>query len=483
LSRARLAASKHRDGIRGSTDRHLGDPQAIRGLHERCFAALADLRGRARDFTLRVARPRALDIERSAALDPRCFATDVMARACDYRLFFVPAERRIGKEGAASPYVSLYLSASRGPVGAIGTGLARRALECLVGCAKHQRAGAGPAAHASLGRRPLRAPSGGATNGRVMRAAAGTVLGAAALLGAVAAMAGDSADPGADEVTLKNGGMLRGTVVAIEPDRQVVIMVGGKTRTLAWKEVERVERGKHAAATGSAAGPAAPTPASSTGEPATPPPPDRSASTPVPAPPATGAVGGILGKLGAAPPPPPGPGVVRVHLFGEREDKVGLYRVGGQQLVRLGNAIAVTPSTELICSTPCDTIVDGRNGASFFLDGEGMPPSEQFSLQERSGDLGITVERGSSGLLTGGFVLALLGGSSLLPGALMAGIGGGIGDDRSGQIFSAMGSGMLGGGGGALVVGILMMAASGTHLRFVAPDDLPERAGGTTWRF
>ena len=56
---------------------------------------------------------------------------------------FVPRERLIGKEGAGGRYVSLYLSGSRGPVGAIGTGLARRALECLVEWAKSKRAGAG----------------------------------------------------------------------------------------------------------------------------------------------------------------------------------------------------------------------------------------------------------------------------------------------------------------------------------------------------
>jgi len=56
---------------------------------------------------------------------------------------FVPRERMIGREGSGARYVGLYLSGSRGPVGAIGTGLARRSLECLVDWAKTKRAGAG----------------------------------------------------------------------------------------------------------------------------------------------------------------------------------------------------------------------------------------------------------------------------------------------------------------------------------------------------
>lgn len=44
---------------------------------------------------------------------------------------FLPRELRLGEEGQGAALVSLYLAASRGPVGAIGTGTARRALECL----------------------------------------------------------------------------------------------------------------------------------------------------------------------------------------------------------------------------------------------------------------------------------------------------------------------------------------------------------------
>jgi alkylation response protein AidB-like acyl-CoA dehydrogenase len=51
----------------------------------------------------------------------------------------LPKELRIGEEGQGARLVSIYLAGSRGPVGAIGTGIARRALECLVDWAKQKK--------------------------------------------------------------------------------------------------------------------------------------------------------------------------------------------------------------------------------------------------------------------------------------------------------------------------------------------------------
>jgi alkylation response protein AidB-like acyl-CoA dehydrogenase len=56
---------------------------------------------------------------------------------------FVPEELRVGEEGSGGRNVSIYLAGSRGPVGAIGTGCARRALECLVDWAKQHKTGRG----------------------------------------------------------------------------------------------------------------------------------------------------------------------------------------------------------------------------------------------------------------------------------------------------------------------------------------------------
>ncbi len=56
---------------------------------------------------------------------------------------FLPKELKLGEEGRGAHYVSIYLAGSRGPVGAIGTGIARRALECLIEWAKERETGWG----------------------------------------------------------------------------------------------------------------------------------------------------------------------------------------------------------------------------------------------------------------------------------------------------------------------------------------------------
>lgn len=52
---------------------------------------------------------------------------------------FVPDECKIGTEGKAGWYITIYLAGSRGPVGAIGIGCARRALECLIDWARQKK--------------------------------------------------------------------------------------------------------------------------------------------------------------------------------------------------------------------------------------------------------------------------------------------------------------------------------------------------------
>jgi hypothetical protein len=53
---------------------------------------------------------------------------------------------------------------------------------------------------------------------------------------------------GRDEVVLKNGGTIRGTVVSIEPGSKVVIVeVGSKDpRTPRWAEVADVQKNRYA---------------------------------------------------------------------------------------------------------------------------------------------------------------------------------------------------------------------------------------------
>ena len=56
---------------------------------------------------------------------------------------FLPDDLLLGGKGMGARAVTIYLAGSRGPVGAIGTGIARRALECLVDWATQKKTGRG----------------------------------------------------------------------------------------------------------------------------------------------------------------------------------------------------------------------------------------------------------------------------------------------------------------------------------------------------
>src|SRR3954466_16159492 len=80
----------------------------------------------------------------------------------------------------------------------------------------------------------------------------------AAVLAVASAAIAD--DLGNDEVTLKNGGSVRGTVVSSEPGTSVkIIEMGEKTvRVIPWAQVSDVERGKYAPKAPAQPGPAGP---------------------------------------------------------------------------------------------------------------------------------------------------------------------------------------------------------------------------------
>ncbi len=60
----------------------------------------------------------------------------------------------------------------------------------------------------------------------------------------------------------------------------------------------------------------------------------------------------------------------------------------------------------VVCRQPCDRVVDGRDGRSFFFAGEGITPSPTFALDRRRGDVTAAVKPGSAGLRTGGAVVS-----------------------------------------------------------------------------
>lgn len=246
----------------------------------------------------------------------------------------------------------------------------------------------------------------------------------AALVAAVAFLSGVAhADEaaGADEVTLKNGGSIRGTVVAAEPGLSVKIIELGSTevRVVPWAEVEGVEKGRYGA----------------------------KAETSAPsAPPA---------------PSPETPGIVRMHI--EYPTPVRLYQlrapVYGSGYGAGGAVSVVITAADLLCTSPCDQLIDGRKGQEFSVTGD-FPTGDPFQLIDKKGDVDLTIRPGDkslrglgiAGVVTGG-VAIVAGGSLLLLSPMLGDIDRGKGDTllTAGAVTAIAGGVVLTGGIVALV--------------------------------
>lgn len=277
---------------------------------------------------------------------------------------------------------------------------------------------------------------------------------AALIVASLSLGASARADDGQDEVTLKSGGTIRGTVVSSEPGASVkIIELGDKeVRVIPWSQVSDVERGKFAPKSATQPGSAGP------GYGAAPPP------QPLPAPAPT---------LGA-------PGVVRLHVespkpvrvIEERSTTVGAYG---------GYGFAVKQFRP-VCASPCDKVIDGSDGRRFSLSPEDMPPPDPFTVSQMTGDVTLHVAPGSYGRHSAGFWLtilgttaAVLGGTFLLVDATSPSY---EYDDAGNEIpdeggVSTPGLVTLIGGGVALVGGIVLLATSGTSVTLEQRDGKP----------
>lgn len=219
----------------------------------------------------------------------------------------------------------------------------------------------------------------------------------------------DADDLGDDEVTLKNGGTVRGTIVSYEPGQDVVIKVYGKKkpRTIGWAEVADVERGKYAAK------------------------PDDEEDDPAPG---EAGPGFSEDEPREAPEEIPidtnEPGVVKVHIESDDPEVALLEIVGGGTIT--GHNFEVDFALgQVLCRTPCDQVIDARDGRPLFFAGDGVTESEPFSLRGKQGDVTINVEAGSAAaksagrvLLYGGIPLAISGGVGLGTGFALSDGGG-----------------------------------------------------------
>ncbi|WP_437732751.1 hypothetical protein [Sorangium sp. So ce1335] len=247
-----------------------------------------------------------------------------------------------------------------------------------------------------------------------------------------------------DEILLKNGGMLRGTLVDVHPERPVVMVLAGtgEERAVAWPEIDRVKRGASA-------------PAANPGDPV------RPRGT---------------------------PGVVRLHIETD-EPQVQLMVVSGKRTVTQGGSTTRSTLADVVCRTPCDAIIDARDGEEFFFGGKGIVPSSGFQMFDRSGDVSIKVYPGSA------FRHSV--GRMMIYAAWIAAVGGGlvmvhayINEDRDESYHGAklVGLGIVGAGAALGVSGYLLGAASETTYEFstpgaraqIAPELQPR---GLVWRF
>lgn len=247
--------------------------------------------------------------------------------------------------------------------------------------------------------------------------------------GSVAEPNAGSPEAAADEVVLKDGGFVRGSIEEVSPESHVVIVVGhnGERRTIPWSEVAEVKRG----ATVRPPAPQAP-----------------GISTP----PTTAA-------------PEPELGAPRIHVEVEGDGTVLLHRV----VADIAGANISGVVSRAVCRAPCDEVIDGRGGESFFFGGSNPTVSRRFELVDKTGDVTARVRPGKRGLYVGGFILVGIGGTIALGGVAMLAMPRPTSALRS---FKVPGAATLGTGAAMLAGGIPMMVFGRTRVKW-----FPGRSG------
>ncbi|XXT18198.1 hypothetical protein WME94_49005 [Sorangium sp. So ce429] len=175
-------------------------------------------------------------------------------------------------------------------------------------------------------------------------------------------------DSGEDELILKTGETVRGTLVVVEPNRRVIILEGGSDTPMKvlWYKVQSIERGKY--------------PRQVADPPLEPEESPRDAA-PCSRPPAA----------------PSGTGIVRVHIETENPD-VQLHRWLRASVPRTKDTVVLMNGHEFICKAPCDKLVNASMGQEYFFSGPGITDSSRFRMIQRRGDVTIEVRPGSSAL-------------------------------------------------------------------------------------
>lgn len=237
---------------------------------------------------------------------------------------------------------------------------------------------------------------------------------------------------GDDEVTLADGGLIRGTIVVLERGKQVVIEVGsgGEQRAIPWAQVADVERGKH-----------------------------RRSAAPVDVPGASTAPDLLL----------PGPGVVRVHI--DSPEPVGLYEQFSTSLGQTSGRLQIVGYGSLLCTSPCDRLIDGRDEREFTIQSDDVPRSDDFTFTGRGGDVTVKVDPGDEGTLLAGQLIVGPGIAASFVGAILLTIG--ISNESSNTL--AAGGVIFGAGAGVVLTGVALIVAGSTDVE-VTPEPTASRS-------
>ena len=164
--------------------------------------------------------------------------------------------------------------------------------------------------------------------------------------------------------------------------------------------------------------------------------------------------------------PPMGPGRPRIHIESTRDAPIRLMEVTSQYAVATnfsrGPRYAHGQQSYAVCAAPCDRVVDGTRGQSFYFGGEGITPSSRFTFEDHDGELIARVRPGRIGVLAGGVLFTSFSIGPLLGGALMAAIP--RHDDRVNRSRSVAAVSLLATGSAMLLTGVLMLAFGKTRV-------------------
>lgn len=246
--------------------------------------------------------------------------------------------------------------------------------------------------------------------------------------------AGDS-KLGDDEIRLKDGGMLRGTIVAIEPNKEATIVVKGKEKTIPWSKISKVEQGKYK-------NQGADEDDDDDEEEEVKPKSKKKKKKPA--------------REEEEELTEPEKGAPLVHIQATYPN-VHITRVEQVISVYTSRGSATGIVTRNLCTSPCDEIIDGRRGTEFFFTAPGMVPSAPFQLSQYDGEVEARVRGGSMGKRIGGVLVTSLGGALLLSGALFLALESstsGILEEKPNYVPGGvmLGAGILGTAGGIYMI-------------------------------